>query len=222
MKALLFSVKFSNVAVVFCSHKTIHYIGSMNFLAHIYLSGDNNLLKIGNFIADGIHGQPPEDLPGEVKKGIVLHRFIDTYTDAHPIFRQSTKRLHPYYHHYSGVIIDIFYDHFLAKNWNEYHCESLQDYTNGFYTLLQENGTILPEKTKGMVPYMIKQDWLGSYASIEGIGSILKQMDRRTANKSGMGNAVNQLTEFYEDFEEEFRVFFEDLRQYVKEKTGEI
>lgn len=194
----------------------------MNFLAHIYLSGDNNLLKIGNFIADGIHGQPPEDLPEEVKKGIVLHRFIDTYTDAHPVFRQSTKRLHPYYHHYSGVIIDIFYDHFLAKNWNEYHSESLQDYTNGFYTLLQENETILPEKTKGMVPYMIKHDWLGSYASIEGIGSILKQMDRRTANKSGMGNAVKQLTEFYEDFEEEFRVFFKDLRQYVKEKTDEI
>lgn len=194
----------------------------MNFLAHIYLSGDNNLLKIGNFVADGIHGQPPEDLPGEVKKGIVLHRFIDTYTDAHPVFRQSTKRLHPYYHHYSGVIIDIFYDHFLAKNWNEYHSESLQDYTNAFYTLLQENETILPEKTKGMVPYMIKQDWLGSYASIEGIGGILKQMDRRTANKSGMGNAVKQLTEFYEDFEEEFRVFFEDLRKYVKEKTNEI
>ena len=85
----------------------------MNFLAHIYLSGENDLLKIGNFMADGIHGKAPESLPADVQKGIVLHRHIDTYTDAHPIFRQSTKRLHPVYHHYAGVIIDIYYDHFL-------------------------------------------------------------------------------------------------------------
>ena len=89
----------------------------MNFLAHIYLSGDNDLIKIGNFMADGIRGKHYEYLPAEVQKGIVLHRAIDTYTDSHPIFRQSTKRLHHRYHHYAGVIVDVFYDHFLAKNW---------------------------------------------------------------------------------------------------------
>ncbi|AXG74300.1 DUF479 domain-containing protein [Flavobacterium arcticum] len=191
----------------------------MNFLAHIYLSGDNDLLKIGNFMADGIHGKAPKSFPEDVQKGIILHRFIDTYTDAHPVFRQSTKRLHPFYHHYSGVIIDIFYDHFLAKNWSNYHNEHLYNYTQQFYKLLEDNYTILTERTKGMMPYMIKQDWLGSYATTEGIAEILKQMDRRTKNKSGMTNAVNELLEFYDDFEKEFTLFFKDLQTFVKEKT---
>ena len=189
----------------------------MNFLAHIYLSGDNDLLKIGNFMADGIHGKAPESLPDDVQKGIVLHRHIDTYTDAHPVFRQSTKRLHPIYHHYSGVIIDIFYDHFLAKNWDKYHNEPLHDYTQYFYKILQDNYTILTEKTKGMMPYMIKQDWLGSYATVEGIGGILQQMDRRTKNKSGMTKAIKELLEYYDEFEEEFTEYFEAVRAYVKD-----
>ncbi|NDI99760.1 DUF479 domain-containing protein [Flavobacterium sp. LaA7.5] len=191
----------------------------MNFLAHIYLSGDNDLLKIGNFMADGIHGKAPKSLPADVQKGIVLHRLIDTYTDAHPVFRQSTKRLHPIYHHYSGVIIDIYYDHFLAKNWNNYHNETLHDYTQQFYKLLQDNYAILTDKTKDMMPYMIKQDWLGSYATTEGIAGILQQMDRRTKNKSGMAKAINELLEFYTDFEEEFTLFFKDVQGFVKEKT---
>ena len=80
----------------------------MNFLAHIYLSGDNDLIKIGNFMADGIRGKHFESYPLEIQKGIILHRSIDTFTDAHPIFRQSTKKLHEKYHHYAGVIVDVF------------------------------------------------------------------------------------------------------------------
>ena len=95
----------------------------MNFLAHIYLSGDNDLIKIGNFMADGIRGKQFENYHPEIQKGIILHRFIDTFTDAHPVFRQSTKKLHENYHHYAGVIVDVFYDHFLAKNWNLYSDE---------------------------------------------------------------------------------------------------
>jgi acyl carrier protein phosphodiesterase len=95
----------------------------MNFLAHIYLSGDNDLLKIGNFMADSIRGHHYEDYPTEIRKGILLHRAIDSFTDMHPIYRQSKHRLHEKYGHYSGVIMDIFYDHFLAKNWNKYSNE---------------------------------------------------------------------------------------------------
>ena len=191
----------------------------MNFLAHIYLSGNNDLLKIGNFMADGLRGKAPKSLPEDVQRGIILHRHIDTYTDAHPVFRQSTKRLHPVYHHYAGVIVDIYYDHFLAKNWSNYHSEPLYNYIQQFYKLLQNNYTLLPEKTKNMVPYMIQQDWLGSYATTQGIGKILEQMDRRTKNKSGMTKAVNELIEFYDEFEKEFLLFFEDLQAFVKEKT---
>ena len=95
----------------------------MNFLAHIYLSGNNDMLKIGNFMADSVRGHHYLDYPDEIRKGILLHRYIDTFTDAHPIYRKSKHRLHEKYGHYSGVIMDIVYDHFLAKNWNNYSDE---------------------------------------------------------------------------------------------------
>lgn len=193
----------------------------MNFLAHIYLSGDDDLVKIGNFMADGIHGKP-DQFPAAVQKGIVLHRAIDTYTDAHPIFRQGTKRLHARYHHYAGVIMDIFYDHFLAKNWAEYHSQPLEAYTSAFYKALEDNYEILTEKTKGLMPYMIQYNWLASYATIEGISRILTQMDKRTKDKSGMRTSSDELIEFYSEYEAEFTAFFAELRAFVKEKTAEI
>lgn len=193
----------------------------MNFLAHIYLSGDNDLVKIGNFMADGIHGKPG-NFPPDVQKGIVLHRAIDTYTDAHPIFRQGTKRLHARYHHYAGVILDIFYDHFLAKNWNYYSDEPLTDFNKRFYKSLEDNKGLLTEKTLGLMPYMIQHDWLGSYATIEGIVHVLKQMDRRTGDKSGMRHSVDELKQHYADYEQEFADFFADIKQFVKQKAGEL
>ena len=135
----------------------------MNFLAHIYLSGDNDLMKIGNFMADGIHGKNFDAFPIAIQKGIILHREIDTFTDAHPIFRQSTKRLHANYHHYSGVIVDVFYDHFLAKNWSTYSDEKLDDYADRFYQSLRDNYDDLTPKTQKLMPYMMEHNWLVSY-----------------------------------------------------------
>jgi acyl carrier protein phosphodiesterase len=189
----------------------------MNFLAHIYLSGNNDLIKIGNFMADGIRGKNYENFPLDVQKGIILHRAIDTYTDAHPVFRKSTKKLHQRYHHYAGVIVDVFYDHFLAKNWNTYSEENFEDYVDRFYNSLHQNKEILTEKTIRLMPYMITQNWLVNYRTINGIEKILTQMDSRTANKSKMRFSVQELTEFYGEFEEEFSVFFEDLIKHVNQ-----
>ncbi|MFB0909798.1 MAG: ACP phosphodiesterase [Flavobacterium sp.] len=193
----------------------------MNFLAHIYLSGDNDLIKIGNFMADGIRGKQFKDYPVDVQKGIILHRAIDTFTDAHPVFRRSTKKLHSRYHHYAGVIVDVFYDHFLAKNWTTYSNENLSDYITAFYKSLSENTPILSEKTVKLMPYMIDQNWLLSYQTIEGINNILTQMDGRTKNKSKMRFATEELSELYIEFEEDFTDFFEDLRAYARQKLIE-
>lgn len=190
----------------------------MNFLAHIYLSGDNDLIKIGNFMADGIRGKQFEHFPEDVQKGIILHRFIDTYTDSHDIFRQSTRRLHEKYHHYSGVVVDIVYDHFLAKNWTKYSDERLEDFINRFYNSLHQNYDILTEKTQGLMPYMIERNWLLTYRTVEGIEQILTQMDRRSKNTSRMQFAVEELKEYYNEFEEEFTLFFEELRKHSYQK----
>jgi acyl carrier protein phosphodiesterase len=194
----------------------------MNFLAHIYLSGDNDLIKIGNFMADGIRGKHYEYLPTEVQKGIVLHRVIDTYTDAHPIFRQSTKRLHNRYHHYAGVIVDVFYDHFLAKNWSNYSNEKLEDFVERFYDSLETHRDILTEKTLHLKPYMIEHNWLVNYQYTQGIAQILRQMDQRTKNVSLMQYAIEELELYYDEFEGEFTTFFENLVAHVLIKKTEL
>lgn len=194
----------------------------MNFLAHIYLSGNDPLVKIGNFIADSIRGKKYEKYPSMVQKGILLHRAIDTYTDAHPIVRQSTKKLHSNYHHYSGVIVDIFYDHFLAHHWSRYSIVPLEVYVEEFYDLLRENYAILPLNVKKMMPYMIADNWLLNYANIAGISRVLNGMNRRTQNKSGMNNAVVELQEFYGEFESEFFEFFDELIRFATNKREEL
>lgn len=194
----------------------------MNYLAHIYLSGTNDLLKIGNFMADSIKGNTYKLFDDEITKGILLHRHIDSFTDAHPIYRKSKHRLHEKYGHYSGVIMDILYDHFLAKNWTSYSDESLEDYAANFYNLLQNNEAILTEKIKSIIPYMIEQNWLLSYASLTGIEKILYQMDYRTKHRVHMQEAMVELQAFYIDFEDEFFLFFDELIKSCQEKINAL
>lgn len=194
----------------------------MNFLAHIYLSGDNDLIKIGNFMADGIHGKNFDIFPKDIQKGIILHRAIDTFTDAHPIFRQSTKRLHPNYHHYSGIIVDIFYDHFLAKNWNIYSDEKLDSFTQHFYQSLTDNYDVLTLKTQKLLPTLMAQNWLLTYQTIEGIEFILEKMDQRMKRDSIMRFSITELRIYYDEFENEFTTFFQELMDYSNQKIGDL
>lgn len=190
----------------------------MNFLAHIYLSFEDDEFTIGNFIADRIRGNKYKHLPEKVQKGILLHREIDTFTDAHPVVRKSTKRLHKNYGHYSGIIVDIFYDHFLAKNWKLYSEIPLIDFVDRFYNLLEDNYGIMPEGIKQMMPYMIADNWIYNYSKIEGISKVLNGMNRRTKDKSKMNLAIVDLKEHYGSFESEFTVFFDELIVFSKQK----
>ena len=156
--------------------------------------------------------------PDRIQKGILLHREIDTFTDAHPIARQSSKRLHKNYSHYSRVIVDIYYDHFLAKNWADYSDVPLADYVENFYDLLEDNYDILPMATKRMMPYMIADNWLLNYANLAGIQRVLNGMNRRTKNKSRMNFAILDLEEHYEEFENEFTDFFKELITFSNQK----
>ena len=169
-------------------------------------------------MADGVRGNQYLAFDAEIQKGIVLHRSIDSFTDAHPLFRNCTKRLHSEYHHYSGVIIDVFFDHFLAKNWNTYSEVLLEDFVQNFYTSLNVYETHLTEKAKMMKPYMVEQNWLLNYRAIDGIEKILTQMDHRTKNVSMMRNSVTELKLFYPEFEQDFTHFFEELKEFSSKK----
>ncbi len=190
----------------------------MNFLAHIYLSFDDDEITLGNFMADSIRGNKYKHLPERVQEGIFLHREIDTFTDAHPIPKKSSKKLHYNYGHYSRVIVDIYYDHFLAKNWDTYSDEPLAHFVDRFYNLLADNYAILPARVKGMMPYMISDNWLLNYGNLEGIGKVLNGMNRRTKNKSRMNFAIIDLEEHYDVFEAEFNAFFVELVGFSKRK----
>ncbi|PIB38988.1 ACP phosphodiesterase [Maribacter sp. 4G9] len=194
----------------------------MNFLAHIYLSFDDTDITIGNFIADGIRGNKYKHLPHRIQQGILLHRAIDTFTDAHKIPKMSSKRLHKNYSHYSRVIVDIFYDHFLAKNWSVYSDVPLELFVDNFYDSLEEYYHFLPDSTKHMMPYMIADNWLLNYSNMEGIAKVLTGMNRRTQNKSKMNFAILDLEEHYDDFEEEFTQFFEELVIFSKQKYNSL
>ncbi|MDO4229201.1 MAG: acyl carrier protein phosphodiesterase [Capnocytophaga sp.] len=184
----------------------------MNFLAHIYLSGDDDLLKIGNFIADTVRGKQYLDYPQAMQQGILLHRKIDSFTDQHAVFRKSKKRLVNDFGHYSGVIVDIFYDYFLAKNWELYSDISLNAYVTDFYKLLLQYKHLLNERANYLISYMIRENWLESYQTIQGIGKILYQMDSRTQFRSKMQFATEVLQRDEKAFEEDFFTFFSDMK----------
>lgn len=194
----------------------------MNFLAHIYLSFGDAEVTLGNFIADSIRGNRFTHLPPRVIKGIELHRNIDTFTDAHKTPKKSSKRLHANYSHYSRVIVDIYYDHFLAKNWESYSDVPLEEFVAEFYKLLEDNYAILPDGVKRMMPHMIADNWLFNYGKMEGIANVLNGMNRRTKNRSKMNLAIVDLEAHYKEFETEFTSFFEELIIFSKEKFGSL
>ena len=189
----------------------------MNFLAHLYLSGNDEQLMIGNFIADSVKGSSYNKFPEGIKKGILLHRAIDFYSDNHPVFAKSVQRLQPNYRKYAGVIVDIFYDHFLAKNWKNYSEKNLQQYADEVHSLMLKNILLMPDKSLMFLKYAIRTNRLVSYATLDGIGEVLYGMSRRTTFKSNMEFATAELKEYYSEFENEFKIFFDDARRFVEE-----
>jgi len=178
----------------------------------LYLSGDNESLRIGNFVGDFVKGNQVFSYPNDIQEGIMQHRRIDQFTDVHLIVLESKKRLRAKYRHYAPVIVDMFYDHFLAKNWASYSSIRLKDFTGNFYKIAKDNIHLLPENAVSTLGHMSKTDWLYNYQFIEGIDQALAGMARRTKFESGMENACIDLQANYGIFKAEFEEFFEDLQ----------
>ena len=194
----------------------------MNFLAHLYLSQNNTNIMIGNFIADHIRGNHYEGFSKEIQQGIFLHREIDTFTDAHTIVRKSKRRLHKRYRHYDGVIIDIFYDYFLAKNWANYSVIPLDVYTKSVYHLFDNISSELPKKSQQFIAYMIEYNILYNYQFKEGIAKVLNGMNHRTKGKSQMNLAIEDLNNLEVELQEDFTLFFNDLIEFSNQKIKRL
>jgi acyl carrier protein phosphodiesterase len=192
----------------------------LNYLAHAFLSGPDEELLVGNFIADSVRGRQLHLFPAGIAAGIILHRQIDTFTDTHPVVEQTKDRLRSHYHKYAGVVADMYYDHFLAVNFHQYSSQPLADYTRQVYGVVQGYQALLPEKVKHFLPYMMEQNWLLNYATISGIRRSLTGLSRRTAFVSHMDTAATELENNYPLYEKDFQAFFPDLQAYVNRQIA--
>ncbi len=190
----------------------------MNFLAHIYLSGDSREILIGNFIGDYVKGKKISKYPEQVQRGIMLHRQIDHFTDSHIITRSSKKIVAEKYGLYAGIVVDIFYDHFLSANWHLYSDIPLKEYIHDRYKMLDTGFPIFPEGVKSWFPYFIKSNWLETYTSFNGLDMVFKRMSHRTSLPDHAEYAVNQLKENYDLMKENFIDFFSEIRAMVVEE----
>jgi len=194
----------------------------MNFLAHAHLSGSNKDVLLGNFIADAIKGNKFLDFRQDIQTGILLHRQIDTFTDTHSLFKQSVGRVRKDFGRYSGIVMDIFYDHYLARNWKDYHEDDLAPFAAHVYRILTRNVMILPNRTKRLLPFLVSQNWLTSYAELNGLKQVFYGMDRRTGKISGMDKAVEVLKLHYDNLYADFKDFYPELIDFSKEKLDDL
>ncbi len=188
----------------------------MNYLAHLYLSGNSDEIMFGNFIADKVKGNKYKLFPEQIQTGIIMHRKIDYFTDSHEIVKQSASRLKVKYGKYSGIIIDIFYDHFLASQWQNYSEISLQNYCLKSYKIFLENYSLLPQRIQKFLPNLIASNRLYSYKNIEGIRNALEITSKYSSLPAETDFAINVLKNYYDDFKIEFNSFFNEIIEYTK------
>jgi acyl carrier protein phosphodiesterase len=187
----------------------------MNFLAHLFLSGPPGDLMAGNFMADSVKGNAVQKYPAGIQKGILMHRAIDSYTDSHATVLKSKERLRKKFGKYAPVVIDVYYDHFLARHWSDYASGDLRSFSDEAYAFLKNYYELFPERTKRFYEYMTQYDILYSYSKIEGIDRVMKGMSRRARFESGMELAAEELQCNYEDYQDEFCEFFPQIQQHI-------
>jgi len=190
----------------------------MNYLAHIFLSGKNEEVLIGNFIADSIRNKQVEELPEGMKKGVLLHRKIDTFTDQHPAVKETTKLLNAAHGKYAPVLLDIFYDYFLMKNWERYSDEDFDIFKERSYRILEKHMEWIPLKMRKNLPAMIAADWLTSYGKLEGIEFTISKVKSRVSKPDFLENPIESIFDHEEMLNNNFNLFFPDLQQVVKEE----
>ena len=193
----------------------------MNYLGHAYLSFNSPQILVGNMISDFIKGSDKFLFSGNVQKGIALHRQIDEFTDFHPATKKAMEVFRPYYRLYSGPIMDILYDHFLANDKNLFDDVSLKEFSAGIYRHLETSSTQLPNRFLQMFTYMKTEDWLYNYKYPEGIKKSLYGLMRRATFIRESNTAFDLLLKHYDHLNECYHDFFPDVKLFAKQKLDE-
>jgi acyl carrier protein phosphodiesterase len=188
----------------------------VNYLAHLYLSEPDDDALLGSLMGDFVKGPLDVRYAPAIMHGIALHRRIDTFTDAHPVVRASKARVSAERRRYAGIMVDMFYDHFLARYWTEFSEEPLSSFTQRVYELLSRRNEVLPARLREMAPHMMRTDWLGSYAQVESIRTALGNMGRRLKRENRLLDSADELERNYAGFEQDFRAFLPEVKRFAR------
>ena len=190
----------------------------MNFLGHIYLSGSNEEVLLGNFSGDFLKGRTHQKYPPDFQKGVKIHRAIDTYTDHHSSVLKLNRLFYEKYHKYSGVIVDVAFDHMLGKTWALFSKRDLYEFIGEKHEILNRRIEETPLKVQKMIPSFIHKKWLETYQTVDGLELVYSRMALRTSLPAFSGFAVKTIRDNYNLFLDEFVLFFEDIIKHISTK----
>ncbi|MGD8235915.1 MAG: ACP phosphodiesterase [Chromatiales bacterium] len=194
----------------------------MNYLAHLYLSDSDPESLVGSLMGDFVKGRIGEEFEPSLRQGILLHRKIDTYTDSHPLIRRSKARISPEFRRYAGILVDIFFDHFLATQWNHWSDTPLDEFASAVYDILRERQETFPERMQRSMRYMVSNRLLQSYRKTGGVHQALRGIETRLRRPSRLGDSISELEENYEVLSSDFEQFFPLLIDYVQTENSRL
>lgn len=193
----------------------------MNYLAHLYLSPPDDESQLGNLLGDFVKNKAEFITYDKIYQGIGIHQKIDQFTDSHRIVLQSKQRISEKNRRYAGVLMDVFYDHFLAKDWKKYSSLPLERFVEDFYQVLEKHSRILPKRLVDIKPTMIRENWLLAYREQAGIAKALERIANRLSVPYVTDEAMAELSNNYQELQRDFDLFFPDVIEYAKSMTGD-
>lgn len=189
----------------------------MNYLAHLYFSGNSQLALLGNLMGDFVKGPSHVYTDHEIINGIKLHLKIDKFTDRHDVVKKSKSRISSARRRYAGIMVDVFYDHFLAKNWERYSDHDFKRQIDFWYLKLAADSEVqLPGRMQYALEKMTEEDWLSTYRTSEGISDTIDRISRRIRFKNNLAGGGSEMVENYAELEQDFHAFFPQLIDYVE------
>ena len=188
----------------------------MNFLAHALLAGDADAERIGGLMGDFVKGLLPAGLPPPLAAGVALHRAIDSFADRHPAFIASRRRVSAERRRVSGVLVDLFYDHLLARDWPDYGSGTLESYTARLYASLDDYAGELPAKAREVADLMRANDWLCAYRHVAAVGEAIDRMSiYRLRRANPLAGGIEEFLADADGFEADFRRFLPDALAFA-------
>ena len=194
----------------------------MNYLAHLLLAGDAPEAILGNFLGDFVKGRPEGRYPPAVVAGIRMHRHVDTYTDGHPRVCRAVERIRPERRRYAGIAVDMAFDHFLARDWQQQDAEAFAGFRHRVYSVLLEHADAMPPRAQRMLPSFTGDDWLASYADFDGICFALARMSRRLSRANPLADLGTDIGHAYDELDADLRAFWPDVRAFAREERRRV